>query len=240
MMRKNDNGKKNEESKRMKKDVERRESRKNGITEMVFILDSSGSMSGLVSDTIGGFNGMIARQKKEEGKAYVTTVLFDTDTKILHDRIDLQRVGSMTDCDYCCGGCTALFDAVGGTIQHIKDIHHYIRKEDVPEHVLFVITTDGMENASRKYSQKEVRKLVEQQKKCGWEFIFLGANIDAAQTGESFGIAKENAINYCSDEKGTRVLYESVGRAMASVRCAGELDADWAVAVAEDYEERGK
>lgn len=181
---------------------------------------------------------MIDRQKKEEGKAYVTTVTFDTDVTTIHDRIDLQRVKPLTEREYCCGGCTALFDAVGKTINHIKDIHHYIRKEDVPDHVLFVITTDGMENASREFSQKDVRKLVEQQKKKGWEFLFLGANIDAAQTGENFGISRKNAINYHSDERGTHVLYESVGRAMASVRSEGRLDADWAVAVEEDYKER--
>lgn len=212
----------------------------NGVTEMVFILDRSGSMAGLVSDTIGGFNGMIEKQKKEEGKALVTTVLFDTQITTLHDRVDLQEVGPMTEKEYCVGGCTALLDALGGTIHHVMDIHRYIRPEDVPEHVIFVVTTDGMENSSREYNADTVRKLVKERRKAGWEFLFLGANIDAVKTGESFGFARENAVNYKADSIGTRNVYHCVGKAMASMRSAGAVDECWAEEVAADFEERGK
>ena len=212
----------------------------NGITEMVFILDRSGSMAGLVSDTIGGFNGMIEKQKKEEGKALVTTVLFDSESSTLHDRVDLQEIGPMTEKEYCVGGCTALLDALGGTIHHVMDIHRYIRPEDVPEHVIFVVTTDGMENASREYTADGVRKLVKERREAGWEFLFLGANIDAVKTGERFGFAKENAVNYHADSVGTQAVYKSVGKAMASMRSAGAVDACWAEEVAVDYEKRGK
>ena len=223
----------------MKKNVNK-EVVKNGITEMVFILDRSGSMAGLVSDTIGGFNGMIEKQKKEEGKALVTTVLFDSESSTLHDRADLQEIEPMTEREYRVGGCTALLDALGGTIHHVMDIHRYIRPEDVPEHVIFVVTTDGMENASREYTADAVRKLVKQRREDGWEFIFLGANIDAVKTGESFGFAKENAVNYHADSCGTKAVFRSVGKAMASMRCEGALDACWAEEVKEDYKTRGK
>ena len=162
---------------------------KKNLTEMVFILDRSGSMHGLEKDTIGGFNSMIEKQKKEEGEAFVSTVLFDHEVEVLHDRVPLDKVEKMTEDDYEVGGCTALLDAVGGAIHHIGNVHKYIREEDVPEHTIFVITTDGMENASRKYTQKKIKKMIETQKeKYGWEFIFLGANIDAVKTARTYGI----------------------------------------------------
>ena len=155
---------------------------KKNLTELVFILDRSGSMAGLESDTIGGFNAMIEKQKKEPGNALVSTVLFDHERKVIHDRQDIQQVEPMTDRDYYVGGCTALLDAVGCAIHHIGNVHKYAREEDRPEKTLFVITTDGMENASRQYSYDKLKKLIRRQKeKYGWEFIFLGANIDAAR-----------------------------------------------------------
>lgn len=201
---------------------------KNNLTELVFILDKSGSMSGLEKDTIGGFNSLIAKQKKEDGEAYVSTVLFSTQSEVVHDRITLDKITPMTDNDYIPGGCTALFDAVGDAIHHIGNIHKYARPEDVPAKTMFVITTDGMENASRRYSQKDIKKLIEKQKEMGWEFLFLGANIDAAETAQSMGIERERAANYKSDKRGTSVMFKAVGRVMSDVRCAKAVSADWA------------
>ena len=169
---------------------------KKGLTEIVFILDRSGSMHGLEADTIGGFNSMMEKQKKnsgDDGEAYVSTVLFDDFSRVLHDRIPIENVPEMTDNDYYVGGCTALLDALGGAIHHIGNIHKYARKEDVPEKTLFVIITDGMENASRNYSYEMIQKMVKrQQKKYGWEFIFIGANIDAVMEAGRFGIRPES------------------------------------------------
>ena len=220
------------------KNNKKNERTNNGITEMVFILDRSGSMAGLVSDTIGGFNGMIEKQKQEDGKAFVTTVLFDSHATTLHDRIDLNEVPVMTEREYAVGGCTALLDALGGTINHIRDIHRYIRPEDVPEHVIFVVTTDGLENASTQFKADTVKKMVKEQQKDGWEFLFLGANIDAVKTGESFGFARQNSVNYCADSVGTHTLFESVAGAVQSMRRKGKVCKDWAAAVNEDYENR--
>lgn len=173
--------------------------RKN-LTEIVFILDRSGSMSGLETDTIGGFNSMIEKQKKENGEALISTVLFDNVSEVIHDRVPVQKVEPMTDRDYSVRGCTALLDAIGGAIHHIGNVHKYARNEDVPEHTLFVITTDGMENASRRYDSETVKKMIERQKeKYGWEFLFLGANIDAVETAKHFGIGADRAVNYHSD-----------------------------------------
>ena len=210
----------------------------NKTTEIVFILDRSGSMGGLESDTIGGFNSMIRKQKKEDGKCYVTTVLFDSVVETLHDRVDLEKIGEMTDKEYFVRGSTALLDAIGRTVKHISDIHKYIRDEDVPAHTIFVITTDGMENSSREYSSDKVKKMIEKKKEKGWEFIFLGANIDAVETARSFGIAKENAVNYHSDAKGTALNYECVGMAIQSVRRKGKMDCAWREAIDEDFEAR--
>ena len=201
---------------------------KNNITELVFILDRSGSMSGLEKDTIGGFNSMIEKQKKQEGKAYVSTILFDNESEVLHDRVALDRINPMTDDDYYVRGCTALLDAIGGAIKHIGNIHKYARKEDVPQHTMFVITTDGMENASRMYSSDKVKKMIEhQKKKYGWEFLFIGANIDAVETASCFGIDSDRAVNYHADQQGTRVLYDTVAEAVCNVRASKPLTASW-------------
>ena len=190
-----------------------------GLTEVVFILDRSGSMSGLEADTIGGFNSMIAKQKKEEGDAYISTVLFDDQTEVLYDRVPIQRVEPMNDNQYYVRGCTALLDALGGAIHHIGNVHKYAREEDRPEKTLFIITTDGMENASHKYSYDKVKKMVERQKKeYGWEFLFLGANIDAIEVAGRFGIAANRAINYKCDSKGTQLNYEVLSRTVSEFR----------------------
>ena len=190
-----------------------------GLTEVVFILDRSGSMSGLEADTIGGFNSMIAKQKKEEGAAYISTVLFDDQTEVLYDRVPIQRVEPMNDNQYYVRGCTALLDALGGAIRHIGNVHKYAREEDRPEKTLFIITTDGMENASHKYSYDKVKKMVERQKKeYGWEFLFLGANIDAIEVAGRFGIAANRAINYKCDSKGTQLNYEVLSRTVSEFR----------------------
>lgn len=211
----------------------------NTTTEIVFILDRSGSMSGLESDTIGGFNSMIAKQKKEKGECYVTTVLFDSIVETLHDRVKLSEIKEMTDKEYFVRGSTALLDAIGSTIKHISNIHKYAREEDVPAHTVFVITTDGMENSSREYSSDKVKKMIEKKKGKGWEFIFLGANIDAVETARSFGIAKENAVNYHCDAAGTALNFECLSEAIGSVRKAGKMKASWRKAIDEDFESRG-
>ncbi|MBR3056446.1 MAG: VWA domain-containing protein [Clostridiales bacterium] len=212
---------------------------KNNITEIVFILDRSGSMGGLESDTIGGFNSMIAKQKKEEGECFVTTVLFDSVVETIHDRVKLDEIKDMTDKEYFVRGSTALLDAVGSTIEHIAGIHKYVRKEDVPAHTVFVITTDGMENSSRKYSSEKVKKMIEAKKEAGWEFLFLGANIDAVSTAKSFGIDEERAVNYHCDAAGTAINFACMGQALSSVRKKGKMDASWRAAIDEDFESRG-
>ena len=221
--------------------------RKN-LTELVFILDRSGSMSGLEADTIGGFNSMIAKQKKEEGEAYVSTVLFDDRCEVLYDRIPMEQVPQMTDKEYFVRGCTALLDAVGGAIQHIATIHKYAREEARPEKTLFVITTDGMENASKTYSYEKVQEMIKkEQGKYGWEFIFIGANIDAIQEAQKFGIREERAVNYVHDEKGTEAVYRSVNKAVCAMRmadasCVGSAmnNCDWREDIQTDYSVRHK
>ena len=212
---------------------------KKNLTELVFILDRSGSMAGLESDTIGGFNAMLEKQKKEPGNALVSTVLFDHERKVIHDRQDIQQVEPMTDRDYTVGGCTALLDAVGCAIHHIGNVHKYAREEDRPEKTLFVITTDGMENASRQYSYDQLKKLIRRQKeKCGWEFIFLGANIDAAREASRFGISAEFAADYHADSKGTSAVYEAVNEAVCCARACQPMDASWKRRVDADYRKR--
>lgn len=212
--------------------------RKN-LTELVFILDKSGSMAGLESDTVGGFNAMIEKQKKAEGEALVSTVLFSNNSIVVHDRVDVKKIEPMTEKTYAVGGCTALIDAIGGAIHHIANVHKYIRQEDVPEHTMFVITTDGMENASHLYSSDCVKKMIQkEQEKYGWEFIFLGANIDAVQTAANFGIRKERAMNYHSDAKGTQLNYEVLGDAICEMRACGSLQAGWREKIDEDFEGR--
>ena len=209
---------------------------KNNITELVFILDRSGSMAGLESDTIGGFNAMIEKQRQQDGGCYVSTVLFDNESEVLHDRVKLGDIPKMTDKDYTVRGCTALIDAIGGAIHHIGNIHKYARNEDVPEHTMFVITTDGQENASHRYTSEQVKKMIERQKeKYGWEFLFIAANIDAVETAARYGINRDRAVNYNDDKKGTHVLYESVAKAVCSVRASEPLDADWSKDINDDY-----
>ena len=211
----------------------------NNITEMVFILDRSGSMAGLEKDTIGGFNSLIEKQKKQDGKCYVSTVLFDHETQVIHDRVELADIKPLTDNDYFVRGCTALIDAIGGSIHHIKNIYKYARKEDVPEHTMFVIITDGYENASRKYSSDQVKKMIEHEKeKYGWEFLFIGANIDAVETAKHFGINEDRAVNYHADKQGTGVVYDTVADACCNIRACAPLTADWSTAINDDYNNR--
>ena len=184
---------------------------------------------------------MIEKQKRQDGVCYVSTVLFDDESEVLHDRIKLTDIPKMTEDDYCVRGCTALIDALGGAIHHIGNIHKYARNEDVPEHTLFVITTDGQENASHRYTSEQVKRMIERQKeKYGWEFLFIGANIDAVETAKRYGIGKDRAVNYNADGAGTQILYESVAKAVCNVRASEKLDEDWSKDIDEDYKKRGK
>ena len=218
------------------------------LTEIVFILDRSGSMSGLESDTIGGFNSMIAKQQKEEGEAIVSTVLFDDETDVIHDRVAIGEVKKLTEEDYYVRGCTALLDAVGGAIHHIGNVHKYAREEDRPAKTLFVITTDGLENASRHYSFKDVKRLIKRQKeKYNWEFLFLGANIDAIEVAGNMGISRDRAANYNCDELGTALNYQVLEAAVTRVRKCKAADmamtfagGAWKADIDRDYEKRGK
>ena len=212
---------------------------KKNLTEMVFILDKSGSMSGLEADTIGGFNSMIERQKKEEGEALVSTVLFANRSTVIHDRVDLQKIEPMTDKQYCVGGCTALIDAIGDAIHHIGNVHKYAREEDRPEHTIFIITTDGMENASRHYTSDEVKAMVKRQtEKHGWEFLFLGANIDAVETASHFGIAEDRAVNFINDRAGQALNYAEVSEAVRTVRACTPLTREWKRRIEDDFNKR--
>ena len=212
---------------------------KKHLTELVFILDRSGSMSGLESDTIGGFNAMIEKQRREEGEALVSTVLFDNECQVIHDRVDIRSIAPMTEKEYYVRGCTALLDASGGAIHHIGNVHKYARAEDVPEHTLFVITTDGMENASRRYSSDRVKQMIQHEKeKYGWEFLFLGANIDAVETAGHFGIDADRAVNYHADHDGTRLNYEVVAEAISQVRASRPLSANWKARIDRDFHSR--
>ena len=215
---------------------------KRNLPEIVFILDRSGSMAGLEDDTIGGFNAMIEKQKRDPGEALVSTVLFDNDCEVIHDRVDIQKIEPMTRNEYYVRGCTALLDAVGGAIHHIGNVHKYAREEDRPEKTLLVITTDGMENASRKYSYDRLKAMIERQKeKYGWEFLFLGANIDAAKEAARFGINADHAANYHADHMGTGLVYETVSEAICQVRqCSAPLSVDWKEKLDKDYQKRGK
>lgn len=214
---------------------------KKNLTELVFILDRSGSMQGLEGDTIGDFNAMLEKQRKEPGEAFVSTVLFDDQTEVLHDRVELGKVRPITDKEYYARGCTALLDAIGGAIHHIGNIHKYARREDVPEKTMFIITTDGYENASRRSDYETVRRMIQRQKeKYGWEFLFLGANIDAAKEAARFGIGADRAVNYKCDEAGTALNYEVISEAVCSVRAARPLGADWKRRIDEDVQKRGR
>ena len=211
---------------------------KKNLTEIVFILDRSGSMSGLESDTIGGFNSMLTKQKQEKGDALVSTVLFDNVCEVLHDRVEIGKIAPMTERDYTVRGCTALLDAIGGAIHHIGNVHKYARAEDVPEHTLFIITTDGMENASRNYTAEKVKQMIERQKtKYGWEFLFLGANIDAVETARHFGIAPDRAANYRCDSRGTALNFEVLSETISDVRMSAPISANWKKRIDEDYKD---
>lgn len=211
------------------------------MTELVFILDRSGSMQGLERDTIGGFNSMLEKQRKESGEAVISTVLFDNLTEVIHDRVSITDVPDLTEKEYFVRGCTALLDAVGGAIHHIGNVHKYARKEDIPEKTLFIITTDGMENASRYYTYDRVRQMIERQKeRYGWEFIFLGANIDAAAEAKRFGIDETMAANYHCDEAGTALNYEVISETITAARtCSAPLNPDWKRKIDADYKKRG-
>ena len=212
---------------------------KNNITELVCILDRSGSMSGLESDTIGGFNSLINKQKKEDGMCYVSTVLFNSESTVIHDRVPIEKIEPMTADDYVPGGNTALLDAIGGAIHHIGNIRKYARPEDVPEHTIFVITTDGLENASRRYGSDKVKHMIEHEKEeYGWEFIFLAANIDAVETAEHIGISRNRAANYKADDVGTQKMYSVMARAVSAVRCDEVLADDWAADLERDAKRR--
>ena len=191
----------------------------------MFVLDRSGSMAGYEEDTIGGFNATIEKQKKLDGTCYVSTVMFANQSKVIHDRVRLGEIEKMTENDYQVGGGTALLDAIGRSIHHIGNVHKYARPEDVPEHTIFIITTDGMENASRQYDSSTVKRMISrQQEKYGWEFIFLAANIDAVETADRIGIRRERAANYRQDREGMRTSYAAMSDAISSVRCAENLD----------------
>ena len=214
---------------------------KKNLTEIIFILDRSGSMQGLEKDTIGGFNSLIEKQKKIEGDALISTVLFANESKVIHDRVDVKDVKPMTENNYITGGCTALLDAIGNAIHHISNIHKYARKEDVPEHTLFVITTDGMENASRTYTYPKVKKLIENQKeKHGWEFMFLGANIDAVNVASYMGIDENRAVNFNCDSEGTDLNYEVLNDAIGVLRKCSYVSADWKKRIDKDFKKRNK
>jgi len=210
----------------------------NHSTEMVFILDRSGSMAGLESDTIGGFNAMIEKQKKQPGKAYVSTVLFDTSTTVLHDRAELNTVKPITADDYSAGGCTALLDAIGGAINHIGNIHKYARPEDIPAHTIFVITTDGLENASRRYSKSDIKRMIERQRSNTAGISLYRSNIDAIVTAESFGIGQSRAVNYHADKKGTKVIYDAISAPLTAMRSKGRIDDNWSEEIEEDFNNR--
>ncbi len=217
---------------------------KKGLTEMVFILDRSGSMGGLERDTIGGYNSMINKQKKEKGEALVSTVLFDHEQEVFLDRAPLDKVRDMTEDDYYVRGCTALLDAIGGAIHHIGNVHKYAREEDVPEKTIFVITTDGLENASKRYSYSDVKRMIKrQEEKYGWEFLFLGANIDVARESDRLGIRRDRAVRFVNDSEGIELNYEAVGCAMSAMRSMPNtrcFDGSWKEKIEKDFKKRGK
>ena len=212
---------------------------KKGLTEIVFILDESGSMSGLEKDTVGGFNSFIGRQRNVEGEALVSVVLFSGSSKVLYDRTELSKIETMTEAMYCPEGCTALLDAVGNAVNHIRTIHKYAREEDLPEKTVFVITTDGEENSSREFTYRKVKDLIErQQKDCGWEFLFLGANIDAGEEAARIGIDPDQAVRYECDSAGTLLNFEVLGEAMCSMREGKKLNRSWKKNIEKYYGEK--
>ena len=213
----------------------------NNLTELVFILDRSGSMAGLEGDTVGGFNAMVEKQKKEEGEAYLSAVLFSSDSRVLYDRVDVRKVEPMTERQYFVGGCTALLDAIGDAVHHIANVHKYAREEDRPAKTVFVITTDGMENASRRYTYDAVKQLIERQReRFGWEFLFLGANMDAVSAARRFGIREDRAVRYECDSAGTALNFDVVSETIGSVRAGKPIAKNWKARIEADYAERGR
>ncbi|MCR5564932.1 MAG: VWA domain-containing protein [Gammaproteobacteria bacterium] len=211
---------------------------KKGLTELVFVLDMSGSMSGLTQDTIGGFNSLIEKQKKEEGEAIVTLAVFNNEVYSIFDRIPIKDVKKLTEKDYCPQGCTALLDAVGFTINHIDAKHLELKDEFLPEKVMMVITTDGMENSSEEYTYTSIRRMIDKKKELGWEFIFLGANIDVQTEARKFGINEANAAEYNCDKKGLKISYDVLSKAVCQVRATGSVDKKWRAKIDEDVKER--
>lgn len=213
----------------------------NNITELVYILDRSGSMAGLESDTVGGFNAMMEKQKLVDGECYVSAILFNSVSEVLYDRVRLAQIEKMTEKEYRVGGCTALIDALGGAIRHISNIHKYARPEDVPEHTMFVVMTDGLENSSHIYTSGEVKKMVEEKKKeNGWEFLFVGANIDSVETAKRYGIDGDRAVNYHADREGTKVVYDTLAEVACNLRANAPLSAGWSENINKDYLKRKK
>ncbi|MCQ2575868.1 MAG: VWA domain-containing protein [Treponema sp.] len=211
---------------------------KKGLTEIVFILDKSGSMSGLEKDTIGGYNSFLKKQKEVEGEAFVSTVFFDDYSSVIHDRVDIKEITPLTEDDYCPGGCTALLDAIGGAIHHIGNIHKYAREEDVPEKTVFVIITDGQENASHQFAYTKIKQMIERQKeKYNWEFLFLGANIDAIAEAAKIGINMDRAVQYECDETGTMLNFETMANAVHELRCCEEIPKGWKADI-EQYQKK--
>lgn len=222
-----------------KRDAVTGNANENEVTELVFILDRSGSMHGLEGDTVGGFNSLVEQQRRLPGKVLLSVVLFDDESKVLYDRVDINSIPAMTVKDFTVGGCTALIDAMGDAIHHIGNVHKYARPEDVPDHTVFAIMTDGMENASHRYTSDDVKRKVERQKeKYGWEFLFMAANIDAAETAKTYGIAPDRAVEFCSDSCGTQLNYKTVSRVIGSVRECGCVPDDWQADILEDMASR--
>ena len=223
------------------KEIKEDNKMKTGITELVFILDKSGSMAGLEDDTIGGFNALLKKQQEESGEAVVTTVLFDDTYELLHDRINIKGIKPITDKEYYVGGSTALLDAIGKTIHKIGNVQKNTSEELRADKVMFVITTDGMENASREYSNEKIKQMVERQKeKYGWEFIFLGANIDAIATAQRFGIGKDRAVNFNADEEGTTLNFKVISDTVSNFRVNCCIDENWKDSIEEDQRRRGR
>ena len=214
---------------------------KKNLSELIFILDRSGSMAGLEGDTIGGFNAMIEKQRREAGEALVSTVLFDHESIVLHDRVDLKKIEPMTERQYTVRGCTALLDAIGDAVHHMRNVHKYAREEDRPEKTIFIITTDGMENASKRYTYDAVRRMIEEQReRFGWEFLFLGANMDAIAAARRFGISDDRAVRFESDHEGTLLNYEVVSDTIGCARSGKPILASWKSRIEDDFKRRGK
>lgn len=209
------------------------------LTELVFILDRSGSMEGLVDDTIGGFNSLINKNKELDDRCIVSTVLFDDITEVIHDRVDIKKINKLTRKEYYTRGCTALVDAIGLGIHHIGNVHKYARPEDRPDKTMFVIITDGMENASHIYTREKLMNMIRrQEEKYGWEFLFIGANIDAVETAKVYGIREERAVNYHADKIGTDVVYRNLACATVNIRSNNEVGDNWRKEIDDDFKGR--